>query len=196
MLRIKRRKRRKRRKGRELTAASTLNAEIGYGNAAGLLFTKGISAPPPGKIIEVDDETNPPAGRVISADTRPLDVSADTTFPSSVPRHPITALEDFEDVKSALENMTEEEKEREAERLFGVFDRMDKNPVISARGPDGKEKGVKSALQEKYVEKEQEWEEKEARERREEEERDEAEALRDLEAYKRRTRGKGQGGGG
>ena len=86
--------------------------------------------------------------------------------------------------------MTDEEKEREAERLFNVFDRMDRNPVISTQGPDGQRQSVKDALSAKYVEKEKEFEDKEENARREQDEKDEEEALRDYRAYLERKRNK------
>ncbi|KAG8799827.1 hypothetical protein FRC16_004301 [Serendipita sp. 398] len=89
-----------------------LSAQIGYGNAAGYLFNKGIlSAPPPPASgsggASLPDNINPITGAInrVSEDTGP--------------------------------EMTEEEKEREAERLFVLFDRLEKtgmaqNPVRKA----------------------------------------------------------------
>lgn len=89
-------------------------------------------------------------------------------------------------MKDVLAGMTEEEKEREAERLFTLFDRMDKNPVISTQGANGEKKGVKDALREKYLEVDQGWGEKERSEREEEEKREEEEVAREMEAYRKR----------
>jgi hypothetical protein len=97
-----------------------------------------------------------------------------------------------------LEGMSEEEKEREAERLFVLFERMEKNPVIKARGDDGVERGVGEVMRGKMLDsqgqdgggRERQLEEKEEREREEREEKDEREAMRDLEAYRRRKAGK------
>ncbi|CAE6471123.1 unnamed protein product [Rhizoctonia solani] len=74
-----------------------LSAAIGYGNAAGYLYNKGIMAPPPAS----------------SAGTR------------ETPSGP------------ALTDMTDEEKQREAEKLFVLFDRMERmgmarNPIREA----------------------------------------------------------------
>jgi hypothetical protein len=114
--------------------ASILSHQIGYGNAAGLLFHKGISAPPPARIDEISTTT-------------PRNMSID-----SDPRNPITSLQTPLGLSaSSAENhdMTEEEKEREAERLFVLFERMEKNPVLKARGDDGAEKGVKEVMRRK-----------------------------------------------
>jgi hypothetical protein len=97
-----------------LMIAAVMTREIGYGNAAGFLFHKGVSAPPEASIQEIPD----PA-------------------PAEPDRDPITALRERMD---ALKNrpdpsegppMTDEEKEREAERLYTLFKRLEKNPVLS-----------------------------------------------------------------
>lgn len=80
---------------------------IGYGNAAGFLFTKGIMAPP-----AVSSDGN---GVLLNPITG-------TTAPMHAP-----------DV-----DMTEEEKEAEAERLFVLFDRLERsgmgvNPIRKAQ---------------------------------------------------------------
>ncbi|CEL59232.1 Synembryn-B OS=Danio rerio GN=ric8b PE=2 SV=1 [Rhizoctonia solani AG-1 IB] len=82
-----------------------LSAAIGYGNAAGYLYNKGIMAPPPASAA--GDDVNPITG------TR------------EAPAGP------------SLSEMTDEEKQREAEKLFVLFDRMErmgmaKNPIREA----------------------------------------------------------------
>ncbi|CAE6472152.1 unnamed protein product [Rhizoctonia solani] len=82
-----------------------LSAAIGYGNAAGYLYNKGIMAPPPAS--SAGDDVNPITG------TR------------ETPSGP------------SLSEMTDEEKQREAEKLFVLFDRMErmgmaKNPIREA----------------------------------------------------------------
>ncbi|CAE6384888.1 unnamed protein product [Rhizoctonia solani] len=82
-----------------------LSAAIGYGNAAGYLYNKGIMAPPPASAA--GDDINPITG------TR------------EAPSGP------------SLSEMTDEEKQREAEKLFVLFDRMErmgmaKNPIREA----------------------------------------------------------------
>jgi hypothetical protein len=92
---------------------SQLSAQIGYGNAAGYLFNRGIlSAPPP--------KTGDASG-------------ADTAFGADI--NPITGAKE-RDVDPGPE-MTDEEKEREAEKLFVLFDRLEKtgmaqNPIRKA----------------------------------------------------------------
>jgi hypothetical protein len=161
--------------------ASTLSAEIGYGNAAGVLFQKGISTPPPGKIQEI-----PPT---IASESRPIASSGSSATAKTpvLPRNPITALQNPSDDADPLSEWTDEQKEAEAERLFAVFDKMDRNPVISVQGPDGEKKGVKEAVQEKYMQVDKSWGEKERKEREEEERRDEEEVRREMEAYRRRS---------
>ena len=84
-----------------------MSSQIGYGNAAGYLFNRGIlSAPPPsltsgsGAADEVGDPSINPITGMIQRE---------------VPQGP---------------EMTDEEKEREAEKLFVLFDRLEKTGAI------------------------------------------------------------------
>ena len=164
-----------------LTVASTLSAEIGYGNAAGVLFQKGLSGPPPGKIQEIPESTSSGTASVIEPD-------APAPVTSAIPhRNPITALQPQNDESDPMADWTDEQKEREAERLFAVFDKMDRNPVISTQGPGGEKRGVKEAIQAKYAEVTETWGEKERKEREDEEKKDEEEVRKEMEAYRRRT---------
>ena len=87
--------------------ASTLASYVGYGNVAGFLFNKGImSAPPPGG-------HGPPS-----------------TTPDGTPINPITGIAQRK-VDTGPE-MTDEEKEREAEKLFVLFDRLEKSGAMPA----------------------------------------------------------------
>lgn len=89
---------------------STLSALIGYGNAAGFLFNKGIlSAPPP-----------PPTASTSSG-------GASISLPDNV--NPITGTINRQ-VEDDGPEMTEEEKEREAEKLFVLFDRLEKSGMV------------------------------------------------------------------
>lgn len=90
------------------TTASTLASYVGYGNVAGFLFNKGIMSAPP-----------PVAGG--------SGASAPTTTASGVPINPITGV--AETPAPSIE-MSEEEKEREAEKLFVLFDRLEKSGAI------------------------------------------------------------------
>lgn len=88
--------------------ATTLCALFGYGNVAGYLFNKGImSAPPPNT-----STTNP-----------------SLTTPGGVQINPITGT--TEKPKPNEPEMTEEEKEREMEKLFVLFDRLEKSGNLS-----------------------------------------------------------------
>ena len=85
--------------------ASTLASYVGYGNVAGFLFNKGImSAPPAGG-------HGPPA------------TTADGT-----PINPITGVAQKQDDSGP--QMTDEEKEREAEKLFVLFDRLERSGAL------------------------------------------------------------------
>ncbi|KAF9535078.1 guanine nucleotide exchange factor [Crepidotus variabilis] len=88
--------------------ATTLSALVGYGNVAGFLFHKGVlSAPVPNE----SSSTNIP-----------------TTTGDGVPLNPITGI--AEQPKLDLPEMTEEEKEREMEKLFVLFDRLEKTGAL------------------------------------------------------------------
>jgi hypothetical protein len=89
--------------------------------------------------------------------------------------------------------MSQEEKEREAERLFVLFGRMEKNPIISAStgstpGQDGGEgRSVNEVIGERMRSREMEaWGQREDEAERTSER--EREALRDLEEYKKRAK--------
>ncbi|KAI0637602.1 guanine nucleotide exchange factor [Trametes polyzona] len=88
--------------------ASTLSSYVGYGNVAGFLFNKGImSAPPPARGSS--------------------GASAPTATATGVPINPITGI--AEKPAPPIE-MSDEEKEREAEKLFVLFDRLEKSGAI------------------------------------------------------------------
>ncbi|KAI0829238.1 guanine nucleotide exchange factor [Trametes gibbosa] len=88
--------------------ASTLSSYVGYGNVAGFLFNKGIMSAPP------------PAHGSSGA-------SAPTSTATGVPINPITGV--AEKPAPPIE-MSDEEKEREAEKLFVLFDRLEKSGAI------------------------------------------------------------------
>ena len=90
-------------------AASTLTSQVGYGNVAGFLFNKGIlSAPPPRP----------------SGSAQP---GAPDTTPDGTPINPITGIAQKEE---PVPQMTEEEKEMEAEKLFVLFDRLERSGAL------------------------------------------------------------------
>ncbi|KAI8823515.1 guanine nucleotide exchange factor [Fimicolochytrium jonesii] len=84
----------------------------GYGHAAGFLYSKGIAGGP------FDDS---------AANSRPAS--------RSQPIHPISGKYERPDTGPELEDMTEEEKEREAERLMVLFERLNRTGVIKAVFP-------------------------------------------------------------
>jgi hypothetical protein len=83
--------------------AATLCSLVGYGNVAGFLFNKGVSAAPP------------------------RSTTASLTTPSGIPINPITGVIERGEPQP---EMTDEEKEIEAEKLFVLFDRLEKAGVI------------------------------------------------------------------
>ncbi|KAH8115763.1 guanine nucleotide exchange factor [Phellopilus nigrolimitatus] len=99
--------------------AQALSGQIGYGNAAGFLFNKGIlSAPPSGSSSGASAVTDPSV-------------------------NPITGMIQRE--QPSEPEMTDEEKEREAEKLFVLFERLEKS--------GGMENPIKKALHEGKLEK-------------------------------------------
>jgi len=85
--------------------AGLLASYVGYGNVAGFLFHKGITGQP----------------------SRPSTAAVPTTTPTGAPINPITGI--VEEPKAEIE-MTDEEKEREAEKLFVLFDRLERSGAI------------------------------------------------------------------
>lgn len=76
--------------------------------------------------------------------------------------------------------MTDEEKEREAEKLFVLFDRMNRNGAMSVVNP------VKQAQENGQLSTTTEEEELERKKMEDEDEEDERQALAELQAYKDR----------
>jgi len=87
--------------------APTLCALVGYGNVAGFLFHKGIFAAPTSE----GSSSNAP-----------------TTTVDGTPINPITGVAEKE--KPKLPDMSDEEKEREMEKLFVLFDRLEKTGAL------------------------------------------------------------------
>lgn len=92
----------------DLFLASTLSIQVGYGNVAGYLYNKGVFHQPGAK----------------SASITEVPTTAD-----GVPINPITGIAQK---PSAEPEMTDEEKELEAEKLFVLFDRLEKSGTIQA----------------------------------------------------------------
>jgi hypothetical protein len=153
------------------SVASKLTDEIGYGNAAGILFNKGMGLPqrPEATIEEIPDD--------------PLQASA-ASVEEDVPRNPITGLRQEEtEPKNPMADMTGEEKEREAERMMALFDRMERNPAMRLV-----ENPMKDAVRSGKID---DWERSEQQQEleriREQEAADEAEALKEISEWKKRT---------
>lgn len=108
--------------------------------------------------------------------------------------NPITGLRHTaDDFKSPFEGMSDAEKEREAGKMFVLFDRLKSNPVVKAGVPqaDGSEKPIHDEIRDQMVgEQGERWErleaEKEKERIRRQDEQDEQEALQELAAYRKR----------
>jgi hypothetical protein len=89
-----------------VTLATTLSGYLGYGNVAGFLFHKGVVSAPP----------------------RSSTSGAPTTTATGLPIDPITGtiVTEHEPI-----SMTDEEKEEEAEKLFELFERLEKTGAMS-----------------------------------------------------------------
>jgi len=88
--------------------AGLLSAQVGYGNVAGFLFNKGVFNPP-----------SQSSGASIT--------EVPTTAEDGTPINPITGIAQQ---PSSAPEMTDEEKEAEAEKLFVLFDRLEKSGSI------------------------------------------------------------------
>jgi len=111
--------------------ALTLSTQIGYGNAAGYLFNKGIMSAPPQPSSGTSSSSTSSTSTSTSTNTN---TAASTSGNNNI--NPITGMVNRE-VEHDEPEMTEEEKEREAERLFVLFDRLERsgmaqNPVRKA----------------------------------------------------------------
>lgn len=88
--------------------AGVLASQVGYGNVAGFLYHKGVMAAPPR-----------PGGAA----------AAGPAAVGDVPINPITGIAQRPPAHDDDE-MTEEEKEVEAERLMSLFDRLERTGAI------------------------------------------------------------------
>lgn len=108
--------------------------------------------------------------------------------------NPITGLRHSpDDFRSPFEGMSNEEKEREAEKMFVLFERLKSNPVVKAGvpQPDGSEKPIHDEIRDQMVgEQGERWERlelaKEEERIRLQDEQDEQEALKEMAAYRKR----------
>lgn len=88
-------------------AATTLCALVGYGNVAGFLFNKGVFVAP-----QSDAASS----------------NAPLTTPTGAPINPITGI--VEQAKEPLPEMSDEEKEREMDKLLVLFERLEKTGAL------------------------------------------------------------------
>jgi len=220
--------------------ANKLIDQIGYGNAAGLLFRRGFSQGPPereAKVEELEDgededgfkekrPRDPITGLEVDiASTAPASTGSGSSVGTSAgglgigmgamgkggattatsPASPLASrLSATTGMKGTtitpdpmMQEMTQEEKEREAERLMTLFQRMERNPAISLStgtgGGSGSSGGSSSAMREMLESgKMERWQvEENERERKRvelEDEMDEEVALRELAGYKKRAK--------
>ncbi|KAH8923493.1 hypothetical protein BT69DRAFT_1333781 [Atractiella rhizophila] len=133
-----------------------LSEQIGYGIASGFLANIQALCPPPDNWLTIHGKE--------------VDSTTGSYVDSQVERRKAEG-------KPGLEDMTEEEKERELEKLMDSIDRLNKVGVMKAELP-----GMTKEMNEKVEEKER----KQEADRRKEEEEEEEEALRELKAYKER----------
>lgn len=150
--------------------ASKLVAAIGYGNASGFLQSMNMLIPP-GATAATEE-----------ADKEGIDdiLGSNSSLSSSERAiNPITGA--YEQPSSSNEPaMTDEEKEREAEKLFVLFDRMNRNGAMSVVNP------VKEAQASGKLMTTVEEEEMERKRLQEEEGEDERQALAEMQRYKER----------
>jgi hypothetical protein len=103
--------------------AAILCDQVGYGNVAGFLFNKGImSAPTPA--AAGSSATNGGGGDE--------EEDEDGSSKQKMQINPITGTEMAPKEKSVMEDMTEEEREREMDKLFVLFDRLERSGALPA----------------------------------------------------------------
>lgn len=114
--------------------ATTFVRNVGYGFASGYLFAHKV--PVPEDVMEGTSTTNTNTikenkeWRNASAATAASTASAS----ASAPVNPVTGQR-LDKERPVFNTMTKAEKEREAERLMVLFDRLQKNGVITAEHP-------------------------------------------------------------
>jgi hypothetical protein len=102
--------------------ADALVRRVGFGNVAGFFVMRGIQFKPPTQSSMMDTATgqpiNPITGQRLDAQSR---MSTTKSLGNST--------------TATIVEMTQEEKEREAERLFVLFDRLNRTGVVKAVNP-------------------------------------------------------------
>ncbi|KAJ1659964.1 hypothetical protein IWQ61_001028 [Dispira simplex] len=113
--------------------------EIGYGNAAGYLYHRGITYS-----AENSESNTDTMGRgSINSTSRPPSRGSRSSTPASTSINPITGRIDDpipiastnQDPSKEWDTMTEEEKEQEAEKLMVLFDRLHRTGVVEFEHP-------------------------------------------------------------
>ncbi len=106
--------------------ATSFVRNVGYGFAAGFLMTHNL--PVPDNALKGQSGSEDPGGRITSIDGKEV--------------NPITGQRRDMEPQAPGPEMTDEEKEREAEKLFVLFDRLKATGVVNVVNP------VEQALQE------------------------------------------------
>jgi hypothetical protein len=122
-----------------------MTAEIGYGNAAGFLFHKGITNPPSASVKEIPDDEAKPFAPSTQATQSTQPAHTTDRDPITALRERMTALANANGQQEQEPEMTDDEKEREAERLYTLFKRLEKNPVLSMQSGTGQGQGAGEA---------------------------------------------------
>ncbi|OMJ11577.1 Synembryn-A [Smittium culicis] len=123
--------------------SSDFISQVGFGNAAGYLNARNLSLGHISEIPQTDKQNLSDANDIIDnsslnqIDGKNISANPDTTQSSSYTQNstdqinnPITGAAFDTSIDKELLEMTDEEKEREAERLFVLFDKLNKNGII------------------------------------------------------------------
>ncbi|KAF9201346.1 hypothetical protein BGZ49_008394 [Haplosporangium sp. Z 27] len=159
----------------------TFTRYVGYGNAAGFLLNKNLGVPSSvsgAHVEEIDDdeEDNDKDGeqdatkkesktKTTSSKTKNSNGSSSSPPPLNKAINPITGAyyPDPSSIRTAMADMTEEEKEEEAGRLLDMFDKMRRTGVMDVQNP-ALEAGLRQRERDRY------YDEQERKEQEEEEE--------------------------
>ncbi|KAF9362776.1 hypothetical protein BGX34_005503 [Mortierella sp. NVP85] len=151
---------------------ATLTRHVGYGNAAGFLMNRNLGVPDSvtgAHVEEIDDDrpketetTTSTPDTATSGLNSTMKVGRRASTSPSV--NPITGsyYPDPSAIRTAMADMTEEEKEEEAGRLLDMFDRMRRTGVMDVRNP-ALEAGLRQRERDRF------YDEQERREQEEEE---------------------------
>ncbi|KAG0033844.1 hypothetical protein BGZ81_007174 [Podila clonocystis] len=157
--------------------AALLTRHVGYGNAAGFLMNRNLGMPASmqGGVEENGNENEDGEEEVEelpspTSASGPSSTSARQTnrrFSSASAVNPITGAyyPDPSAIRTAMADMTEEEKEEEAGKLLDMFDKLRRTGVMEVRNP-ALEAGLRQRERDRY------YEEQERREREEEDDGD------------------------